>query len=99
MATPVPDNQSIILVDTSTDARTIELPPVSSSLGRVITIMDGTYTAATSNVVIQTSGSDTLLDFTSTSNIFSTNGFSVTFMAGPSNNWNVVNYFAGSFPA
>jgi len=98
MATPVPENQSIILIDTSGSSRTIELPPVSSSLGRLITIMDGTYTAATSNVIIQASGSDTLLDFTSTSNIFSTNGFSVTFMAGPSNNWNVVNYFGGNFP-
>ena len=98
MATPVPDNQSIFLVNTTGGTRTIELPPVSSSLGRLITIMDGTYTAVTNNVVIQTTGSDTLLDFTSTSNIFSTNGFSVTFMAGPSNNWNVVNYFSGSFP-
>jgi hypothetical protein len=98
MATPVPENQSIILVDSSGGERTIQLPAVSSSLGRLITIMDGTYTAATSNVIVQTSGSDTLLNFTATSNVFGTNGFSVTFMAGPSNNWNVVNYFVGNFP-
>ena len=99
MATPVPDNQSIVLVDTSGGERTIQLPEVNSCLGRLITIMDGNYTAATSNVIVQTSGSDTLLDFTATSSMLSTNGFSVTFMAGPSNNWNVVNYFGGSFPA
>jgi len=98
MATPVPDNQSIILVDTTGATRTIQLPAVSSSLGRLITIMDGTYAAATSNVIIQTTGSDKLLNFSATSSIFSTNGFSVTLMAGPSNNWNVVNYFGGSFP-
>lgn len=96
MATPVPENQTITLVDTLSGAKTISLPAVSTCLGRVVTITDVYGNAAASNITVQTTGDDSILFFSTPSIVLSNNGASVSVMAGPSNLWVVLNYWNGT---
>ncbi len=96
MATPVPDNQTITLVDTTGGAKTVTLPAVSTCLGRVITIADSYFSAGTNNISVEVSGADTIFNLTNSNLVLSNNGASVSLLAGPSNNWVVLNYWNGT---
>jgi hypothetical protein len=98
MSIPVPYGVTVLPVDTLTTAKTITLPVVTSSLGRVITILDNSYSAATNPITINASGSDVINDNATTSVSLDADGASITLISIHPNKWRVINYFNGGLP-
>jgi len=99
MSIPVPYGVTVLPVDTLTTAKTITLPVVTSSLGRVITILDNSFNATASTITINRSGSDVINDTSTTSVSLDTDGASITLIAIHPNKWRVINYFNGTLPS
>ena len=96
MSIPIPNGVTVLPVDTSTTAKTISLPLVTSCIGRVITILDNSYNATASTITITASGSDVINNNAATSVIIGTDAASITIIAILPNKWRVINYFNGT---
>ena len=98
MSIPVPNGVTVLPVDTSTTAKTIELPLVTSCIGRVITILDNSYNASTNTITITASGSDVINNNAATSVTLDTDAAAITLIAIQPNKWRVINFFNGTLP-
>jgi septum formation inhibitor-activating ATPase MinD len=91
----IPDHITVVPVDTSTTAKTIQLPAVSLFAGRIITILDNTSNAQAKHVTITTHSGDVIKDDTSTSVALAKDNASITVMAILPNKWRVISYYNG----
>ena len=96
MSIVVPNGVTVLPVNTLSTAKTIQLPIVTSCIGRVITILDNTFNATASTITIGSDAADIINDNASTSISLSTDGSSITLMAIQPNKWRVINFFNGT---
>jgi hypothetical protein len=96
MSLTVPDNVSVMPVDVLTESKTIDLPLVSESIGRVLTFTDYKYNALNSTITLATTASDVMYNGAATTLVLDTNGASISIMAVAPNIWTVLSYFNGT---
>jgi len=96
MSLTVPDNVSVMPVDVLNESKTIVLPVVSESIGRVLTFTDYKYNAAISTITLTRSASDVIYNGADTTLVLDTNGASISIMAVAPNIWTVLSYFNGT---
>ena len=97
MSIQIPDHTTVITVDTSTTAKTIQLPQISTFNGRVITVLDHSHHAKTNNITIVSSSGDVIHDNVTTSVLINNDAGSITFIAIAPNKWRVIAYWNGIF--
>jgi septum formation inhibitor-activating ATPase MinD len=91
----IPDHITVVPVDTSTTAKTLQLPAVSSCNGRIITILDNNHNANSKNITINASSGDVIHDNTTTAMTLGKDGVSITLIAILPNKWRVISYYNG----
>jgi hypothetical protein len=98
MSLTVPDNVSVMPVDVlnSDSNKTIDLPLVSESIGRVLTFTDYKYNASVSTITLATNEADVIHNGVDTTLVLDTNGASISIMAVAPNIWTVLSYFNGT---
>jgi hypothetical protein len=96
MSISVPNNVSVIPVNVLNQSKTIDLPLVSQSIGRVLTFTDYKYNAAISTITLETNAADVIYNGSATTLVLSNNGASVSIMAVAPNIWTVLSYFNGT---
>jgi hypothetical protein len=97
MSLTFPNNVTVIPVDSSATTKTIELPQVSTCVGRVVIILDNTHSAQSHTITIQTYSGDIIHDNSSTSQTLTKNGSSIQLIALPPNKWRVIAYWDSTF--
>jgi len=98
MSLTVPDNVSVMPVDVlnSDSNKTIDLPLVSESIGRVLTFTDYKCNAAISTITLMTAAEDFIYNGAHTTLVLSNNSASISIMAVAPNMWTVLSYFKGT---
>ena len=96
MSLTVPDNVSVMPVDVLTESKTIDLPLVSESIGRVLTFTDYKYNSLASTITLATNAGDVIYNGSATTLVLNKNGASVSIMAVAPNIWTVLSYFNGT---
>ena len=97
MSLTFPTNVTAIAVDSSTTAKTIQLPHVETCAGRVVVIFDDTHSAQTHTITIETYSGDVIHDNSSTTITLTKNGRSVQLLAVLPNKWRVISFWNGTF--
>jgi hypothetical protein len=97
MSLSFPEHVTAIAVDSSTTAKTIQLPHVETCAGRVVIIFDDTHSAQSHTITIQAYSGDVIHDNSSTSQTLTRNGMSIQLLAVLPNKWRVISFWNGTF--
>lgn len=91
----IPDNVSIVLVDTRNVQEVLYLPVVSTNQGRLLFFKDYYGTSSNSTITFSTIGTDTIDDF-NFQYTFSNSFGSMAFMSDGGRSWRTTNLYDGS---
>ncbi len=91
----IPDNVSIVLVDTRNVQEVLYLPVVSTNQGRLLFFKDYYGTSSNSTITFSTIGTDTIDDFNFQYTFSNTFG-SMTFMSDGLRSWRTISLYDGS---